>query len=56
MLNWWQSPFVTQPDYLVTLDEFTFERRCGGFKGLHHQLSLHALLELLNASYIDEFI
>ena len=23
------GPLVTQPDYLVTLDDFTFERRCG---------------------------
>ena len=28
--NWWQSPLVTQPDYLVTLANFTFERHWVG--------------------------
>ena len=31
---------VTQPDYLVTLDDFTFERHWVT-KGRRHQLSLH---------------
>ena len=38
--NWWPSPLVTQPDFLVTVDDFTFERHWVT-KGRRHQLSLH---------------
>ena len=48
MLNWWRSPLVIHPDYLVTLDDFTFERHWVT-KGRRHQLSLHALFGLHRA-------